>query len=319
MVVFTNLLLLAGGLGVFLLGMEIISHNLQAVAGDKINGMIGKLSNKKWASVGMGAGAAMLLESSSATTVILLGFVNAGLVSLVQAALIIMGANIGTTITVVIISFNALPIGELIGMMVLVGVIIIISSKKERTKSIGYAVSGLGLIFIGLFIMEDSVEFLKDSPNFVAFIAGLDNELLLLLIGTAFTAIVQSSSATTGIALTLAEAGIMPLSATFAIILGSNLGTCMTAILASMGSTTNGKRTAIIHLLFNAIGVVLYFPLVVIFGDRVANWLLNYFNPSVIIAYFHVFFNVSITILLVPFASKLARVSELLIKMPKTA
>ncbi len=314
MVVFTNLLLLAGGLGVFLLGMELISHNLQAVAGEKINGMLGKLSNKKWASVGMGAGAAMLLESSSATTVILLGFVNAGLVSLVQAALIIMGANIGTTLTVVIISFNALPIGELIAMLALVGVIIIISSKKERTKSIGYAVSGVGLIFIGLHIMGDSVEFLKESANFVQFIAGLDNDFLLLLIGTAFTAIVQSSSATTGIALTLAEAGIMPLSATFAIILGSNLGTCMTAMIGAMGSGINGKRTAIIHLLFNAIGVVIYFPLVLIFGDSVANALSAYFNPSVIIAYFHVLFNVSITIFLVPFAGKLAKASELLIK-----
>lgn len=314
MVVFTNLLLLFGGLGVFLLGMEIISHNLQAVAGERIQQMIGKVSNKKWANVGVGAGAAMLLESSSAATVILLGFVNAGLVSLIQAALIIMGANIGTTITVVIISFNHFPISEFIGLLVLVGVIVIVSCKNERHKKIGYALSGMGLIFVGLHIMGESVEFLKESTVFVSLVSGLDNDILLLIIGTAFTALVQSSSATTGMALTLAEAGILPLSSTFAIILGSNLGTCMTAILAAIGSSVNGRRTAVIHLLFNAIGVLIFMPLVMIFGDSVADYFSAKLSPSVVIAYFHVLFNISTTAILVPFVGKLAKFSQSIVK-----
>ncbi len=314
MVVFTNLLLLMGGLGVFLLGMELISHNLQAVAGGRIRRMIGKVSNKKLANVGVGAGAAMLLESSSATTVILLGFVNAGLVSLIQASLIIMGANIGTTITVVIISFNHFPIGEFIGMLVLVGIIVIVSSKQDKHKKIGYAICGMGLIFIGLYIMEQSVAFLKDSTAFVDVVSRMNNDFLLLVIGTAFTALIQSSSATTGMALTMAEAGILPLSATFAIILGSNLGTCMTAILASIGSSVNGKRTAVIHLLFNAIGVCIYMPLVIIFGDKVADYFTTKCSPSVIIAYFHVIFNISTTLILLPFVNKLAKLSEDIVK-----
>ncbi|MDD3946263.1 MAG: Na/Pi symporter [Clostridia bacterium] len=299
------------GLGVFLLGMKLISVHMQGLAADNIKHMLSKTSNNKLASVGLGVGASFLLQSSTATTVILLGLVNAGLVNLFQSALIIMGANIGTTFTVLFFSFSYLPISEILSSCALIGVFMVLAAKNPKIALAGWVVSGFGLIFIGLNMMSNGVDFLKTSEVFSKLLLSLDNMVLLVIVGLLFSAITQSSNATTGVVITLAEAGLMPVTAAFAIIMGSNVGTCVTAMLASVGTSLNARRAAVIHLMYNAAGVMLFLPFVMVGRASIDRALSSTFTPSLSVAYFHILFNMVTTILLLPFAKNL---TELAIK-----
>lgn len=316
--IIASIFTLFAGLGVFLLGMKLISANMRQLAEGKITLMLGKMSDKKLAGVGIGIGASFLLQSSTATTVILLGFVDAGLISLYRSALIIMGANVGTTFTVLLFSFGYLPIGEILSFAALVGVLIILAARKEKSALAGWVISGLGLIFIGLDMMASSVGFLKDSPIFAKILLSLGNPALLLLVGLLISAVTQSSNATTGIVITLSEAGLMPVTSAFAVIIGSNVGTCVTAMLASVGTSLSSRRAAVIHLIFNSAGALIFFPIVAIAANAIDKALSELFSPAVSIAYFHIVFNLLTTLLLLPFAKQLVALSEKCINEKKS-
>lgn len=309
--------MLFSGLGVFLLGMKLVSSHLQNLAGGKVNKMLAKISGNKLAGIGLGAGAAMLLESSSATTVLLLSLVDAGIVSLLQATLIIMGANIGTTVTVVLFSLNYLPVGEIIAFLTLVGAALVMGGKTDKTKTVGWVVASVGLIFVGLHVMSDGVDSMRASQSFITAIGAMKNPFVLVLFGVVFTAIIQSGSATTGILIALCSAGIMPVTSAFCIIAGSNIGSCMTAIIASFGANLNAKRTAFIHLIFNVAGAVLFMPLIIVFGNKVSDYLDGKLSPAVTLAYFHVLFNVVTTLILLPLVKKLVKLAEIVLPEEK--
>ena len=299
------ILRLFSGIGAFLIGMRLISSSLTGIAGGKIEELFKKLGNNKLAAVGVGVGSAAVLQSSSATTVILLGLVNAGIVSLFQATCIIMGANIGTTVTALIISFNSLPIAEIFAFTAFIGAMIFMAAKKEKIKTAGWVLAALGLIFIGLDVIRANALSLKESTTFVSLFQNLSSPLLLIMIGVVFTSVIQSSSAVTGIVLTLAELGIMPVTGTFYVIMGSNVGSCATAMLAAMGGSANMKRTALIHLAFNMIGVLIFLPFVVAFGEKTVE-ALSFFGVASLVAYFHIVFNLVTTLILLPFVKAIA-------------
>jgi|AGTN01.2.fsa_nt_gi Na+/phosphate symporter len=305
MKVFGSLLMMLAGLGTFLFGINTISENLKKTAGGNVSKMFQKLSGRRFAGIGVGAGAGVILESSSATTVILLGLVNAGIVSLAQATLIIMGSNIGTTLGVVVFSLSFLPLGEFLAFSVLVGASVVIGAKKEKTKTIGYAIAGFGLIFIGLRTMSESAGFLKDSVRFVNLLYTVNNPFLLVFAGAIFAGTVQSGTALTGILITLSQAGVMPVTSAFYVILGGNIGSCLTAIIASLGSSLNAKRTALIHLMFNVFGALIFMPILIIFGDDLGAFVIDNVTPAAGIAYFNVLFNTATTLILLPFVKSL--------------
>ena len=281
----TDILRLFQGIGAFLIGMRLVSKSLSGVAGGKIEALFKKLGNNKLAAVGVGMGSAAVLQSSSATTVILLGLVNSGIVSLFFA-------------------FSVFP-----------GALLVMSAKKEKLKNIGKVLSGVGLIFIALDVIKAGAMDLKNSPGFVSFFSEIGSPFLLILIGIAFTAVIQSSSALTGLILTLSELGIMPVVSTFYIIMGSNVGSCATAMLASVNGTPNMKRTALIHLAFNAIGLIIFLPFVVVFGQDVVDKL-SMLGEAALVAYFHVAFNLLTTVILLPFVQRIANFTTEIIKDP---
>ena len=309
---FSSILTLFSGIGTFLLGMKLISSNLQKVASGKIEKLFNSISNSKLVSVGVGVGSAAVLQSSSATTVILVSLVNSGIVTLMQATCIIMGANIGTTFTALIISFNYLPIGEMFAFLSFVGVMLVMVDKSEKLKSIGWIVGSCGLMFIGLDIIKLSALALSEFSSFNSLFLSINSPFILLALGTLFTAIIQSSSALTGIVITFSHLGIMPVTGAFYLIMGGNIGSCMTALLASIGGNVNAKRTAFINLLFNALGVLIFLPFVIVFGEKTVNSLKN-LSVSVLIAYFHIAFNLITTLILLPFTKKLTDLSMLFI------
>ncbi len=307
-----EILSLFSGIGTFLFGMKLISKHLQSVAGGKIEKLFNRISSSKIMSVGVGVGSAAVLQSSSATTVILVSLVNSGIITLLQATCIIMGANIGTTFTALIISFNYLPIGELFAFLTFIGIMLVMTEKNERIVSLGWIIGSGGLMFIGLDIIKLSSQALSTYPSFGLLFNSMNSPFFLLILGVAFTAVIQSSSALTGIVITFAHLGIMPVVGAFYLIMGGNIGSCATALLASVGGQVNAKRTALINLLFNTIGVIIFLPFVIIFGSRVTTWLKD-LSVSVVIAYFHIVFNALTTIILLPFTKKLTDLSVILI------
>lgn len=318
---FINLLLFCAGLGVFLYGMRVISENLERSAGKKMQNLFDKVTNNKLLGVGIGFGTTAIIQSSSATTVMILGFVNAGLMTLYQATTLIMGANIGTTMTAVLVSLQSLPIGPIFMSLVLIGAFTMMFSKKDKAKLAGGIMVGLGLLFVGLDIMSTNMAFLKETPAVINLFNSLTNPFLLLLIGAVFTAIIQSSSASTSIVITLVLTQVMPINSALYVILGTNLGTCITAFLAVIGASTNALRTAFIHLMFNVIGVVIFFPILLIAEKPIVSALGFIKNPAMAIAFFHVIFNVSTTIILLPFTTQFVHAIEKLIpdKKKRTA
>ncbi len=318
MAIFQAVVLLLAGVGVFIVGMNMLSDGLQKTAGGGMKKLLGKISNNRFAGVGVGAGVTAIIQSSSATSVMAIGFVNAGILTLFQATAIIMGANIGTTITGVIVSLKSLGITTYATLLAFIGVMMTFFSK-ERVKQIGGILCGFGLIFIGLDIMGSAFD-LDKFPEIHAFFVNLfetiNFPLLLIVCGVVFTALIQSSSAATGIFITMVGVGALQLDCALFLVLGSNIGTCVTALLACMGASANAKRTAFIHFTFNVIGTIIFTIFIWIFKDFAVRALQSMLpnNPQMQLAWFHVIFNVSTTLILLPFVKHLVRFAETVVK-----
>lgn len=314
-----QIFLLFGGLGVFLYGLNTMGDSLQKSAGDNLRKVFDKLTSNKLSGVLVGAGSTALIQSSSATTVIVVGFVNAGIIGLSQAVPIIMGANIGTTVTAFIM---ALPFSEFIAALGCVGAFAMMFSKNETVKKISMILLGFGALFVGLIVMNMAMK--PFSPQLQHFFQMTSNPILLLLIGLVFTALIQSSSAATGILIVLASTvvdGVPAISISQAIyvLLGVNIGTCITAFLASLGATANARRAALIHILFNLIGALVIGGLLFIppIHGFVTSLLGGIPDAKLRIAVFHIVFNILTTALLLPLGGVLVKLSCFLIKDKK--
>ena len=309
------------GCGAFLLGFKVLSDNMEKIAGNSLKKLFNKTSDKRLLNVGMGAAAPAVVQSSAITTVMVVGFVNVGIMTLYQAAAIIMGANIGTTITAQIAALQAFDIDLVFMMLLFVGVFMDLFSRNDKIKSLGLSLAGLGLVFVGLALMSDSMSVLKKSEAVTEFLSEIDNEILLLLIGIGFTAIIQSSSALTTIVISMASAGLIiggGGNAPLFIILGSNIGSCVTALISSIGTSVNARRASIIHLLFNVIGSILFTIMLIIWKDFSSMTLEKWFSaPSTQLAMFHTIFNVTCTLLFLPFTGWLVKTATILVKDKK--
>lgn len=307
---FENILSLLGGLALFLYGMQMMSSGLENIAGNKMKSILEKLTANRILGVAVGAAITAVIQSSSATTVMVVGFVNSGMMTLSQAVWIIMGANIGTTITGQLIS---LDVGAFAPFFAFIGVAAIVFLKSPKIHHIGQILAGFGVLFIGMDMMGASMAPLRESETFIALMTKFSNPFLGIMAGMLFTAIIQSSSASVGILQTLAASGLIPFSSAVFVLFGQNIGTCITAVLASIGTSKNAKRTTIIHLMFNIIGTTLFtfvcltFPLAKLIegltpGDYPAQ-----------IANMHTFFNIVTTVLLLPFGNYLAKLSVIIL------
>lgn len=306
----TDILQLIGGLSLFLYGMKMMSEGLEATSGNRLKQLLEKLTTNPILGVLVGAGITAVIQSSSATTVMVVGFVNSGIMQLSQAVWVIMGANIGTTITGQLI---ALDIGVIAPIFALAGVVLCVFVKSKKLNHIGEIIAGLGVLFIGMGLMGDAMNPLRSYPPFINLMTRFSNPLIGILAGMIFTAIIQSSSASIGILQTLASAGLIPLSSSVFVLFGQNIGTCITAVLASIGTNRNAKRTTILHLLFNVIGTFIFVGICLLtpFTNLVASFTPT--NPSAQIANMHTIFNIVTTLLLLPFGYKLADLSRRLL------
>ncbi len=310
-------LLLFAGIGVFIAGMNMLSSGLERSAGGGLRKILGKIGGNRFVGVGIGAGVTAIIQSSSATSVMVIGFVNAGIMTLAQATAIIMGANIGTTITGIIVSLKSFPISDFAMLLAFVGVMMTFF-KKEKVKEIGGILCGFGLIFVGLELMGNSL-----SPDncpeitelFQDLFQAIDFPLLLILCGMVFTALIQSSSAATGIFITMVATGALSLDNAIFLVLGSNIGTCITAILACLGTSTNAKRTAVIHLFFNVVGTILFTAILWPLKAQAVELLSKIPGGTAMqLAWFHVIFNLSTTLVLLPFIKYLVKFATVVIK-----
>lgn len=301
------LLGLLGGLALFLYGMQMMSNNLEAAAGNKMKQILEKLTTNRIMGILVGAGITALIQSSSATTVMTVGFVNSGLMSLNQAVWIIMGANIGTTITGQLI---ALDVGALAPLIAFIGVVLVVFVKNKKLQHIGGIVAGIGVIFIGMGMMSDAMLPLRDEPEFIQLMTSFKNPLLGVLAGALFTAVIQSSAASIGILQALAVSGVIDLHGAVFVLFGQNIGTCITAVLASVGTNRNAKRTTIIHLMFNVVGTVIFIVLCMV--TPFVDWMIavNPANPAAQIANVHTIFNIATTVILFPFGDLLVKVAK---------
>lgn len=297
---FSMFISLFAGLGLFLYGMQIMSDALQKTAGDRLKRLLEILTTNKYLGVLVGTAITAVIQSSSATTVMVVGLVNAGIMSLSQAAGVIMGANIGTTMTAQIIAFK---FNDIVPYAIIIGAFLLLFSRKKSHKQLGELIIGFGILFMGMNMMSDSMKPLKDIPAFTDFMIRLkDNPLLGVFAGLALTSIVQSSSATIGILQALALQGLVPIEAALPILFGDNIGTCVTALIASIGTSITARRAALLHLTFNVIGtlifVVLLNPLLILVRMTTA-------DPVRQIANAHTFFNLVNTVIQLPFAALL--------------
>ena len=298
----TNLFSMLGGLALFLYGMNMMSNGLEMAAGDKMKTILEKLTSNRILGVLVGALVTAIIQSSSATTVMVVGFVNSGLMSLTSAVWVIMGANIGTTITGQLIAIDITAIAPLIAF---IGVAMIVFFKSQKLDAIVGVIGGLGILFIGMETMSSAMVPLRTMPEFVGLISKFQNPFIGILVGALFTALIQSSSASVGILQALAKSGVMTLSSSIYVLFGQNIGTCITSVLASIGTSKNAKRTTIIHLSFNIIGTVLFVTISMLFpfADLVQS--LTPSNVAAQIANVHTIFNVTTTLLLLPIGTKL--------------
>ena len=313
--IITSLLTLLAGIGVFLVACQMMSSNLEAASSDKLKQLFSKASDNKLLGVGIGALGTAAIQSSGATTVMTIGFVNAGIISLAQAATIIYGANIGTTVTAQIVALgmfggNSVSTSVIFSAFAGLGTFIGIFAKKSGTKTLGGILAGFGLLFVGLQLMSGSMESFAALEGVKTFLAGISNPLLLVALGALFTAIIQSSSVMTSIALAMVVSGLIGIDQGIFLTMGSNIGSCVVAVIAGVASGTNAKRTALIHLLFNCSGVVLFL---------LAAWGLGWFDvsfggifermfpsaPQAQLAMFHTFFNVITVAVMLPLTGAL--------------
>ena len=301
-----NILLLLAGLGCMMFGMQVLSENLTKASGRKLRDALSKLSSNRFKGIFVGGVVSALIHSSAATTVMVVGLVNSGILTLIQAASIIMGANIGTTVTGLMLSLQSLPVTQLFAALSFVGIILLLISKKPLVRVIAYILIGFGLLFVGMAVMNSSMSGIAQLDSVKGLFVKITNPFILLLLGAAFTAIMQSSTTMTAILIVLATSGLVPLQSAIYIVLGMNLGTCATSIIASIGANTNSVRAAMFHLMFNLIGTLIFFCLLFIAPLR--NWLVytilfgeDTSKVAYSIAIFHVIFNLTTSALLVPF------------------
>lgn len=302
----TDFFSLLGGLALFLYGMQMMSNGLEAAAGNKMKQILEKLTANRFLGVLVGAGITAVIQSSSATTVMVVGFVNSGMMTLKQAVWIIMGANIGTTITGQLI---ALDVGAIAPLLAFLGVALVVFVKKQKVHHYGLILAGLGILFVGMDMMSAAMMPLRESEAFVALLTKFSNPILGILAGAIFTAIIQSSSASVGILQALASSGLIGLGNAVYVLFGQNIGTCITAILAAIGTSRNAKRTTIIHLMFNLIGTTIFTIVCILtpLTDVVETFTPD--NVAAQIANMHTLFNVVTTLLLLPFGTYLAKLA----------
>ena len=308
-----NILSMAGGLGLFLFGIRTMGDGLETAAGAKLKRMLEVLTGTRFLAVLVGFVVTAIIQSSTATTVMVVGFVNAGMMSLAQAVGVIMGANIGTTVTSLLIALN---FSSVAAAAVLVGVILMLASKKTVVKNLGAIFTGFGLLFLGIDMMSDSMAPLRESAGFMNFIVTVSESplrpLFGIILGIVMTAVLQSSSASVGVLQTLAMQGLVPLKFSVFVLFGQNIGTCLTALFSTVGAKKNSKRAAVIHLLFNLIGTGI-FILIALLAPYV-EWIEKLSpDPMAQIAISHIVFNIVSTVIMFPFAKALVKLSCLLV------
>ena len=308
-----NILSMAGGLGLFLFGIRTMGDGLENAAGAKLKRMLEVLTGNRFLAVLVGFVVTAIIQSSTATTVMVVGFVNAGMMSLAQAVGVIMGANIGTTVTSLLIALN---FSSVAAAAVLVGVILMLASKKTVVKNLGAIFTGFGLLFLGIDMMSDSMAPLRDSAGFMNFIVTVSESplrpLFGIILGIVMTAVLQSSSASVGVLQTLAMQGLVPLKFSVFVLFGQNIGTCLTALFSTVGAKKNSKRAAVIHLLFNLIGTVIFILIALL--TPYVEWIEKLSpDPMAQIAISHIVFNIVSTVVMFPFAKVLVKLSCLLV------
>lgn len=308
-----NILSMAGGLGLFLFGIRTMGDGLENAAGAKLKRMLEVLTGNRFLAVLVGFVVTAIIQSSTATTVMVVGFVNAGMMSLAQAVGVIMGANIGTTVTSLLIALN---FSSVAAASVLVGVILMLASKKTVVKNLGAIFTGFGLLFLGIDMMSDSMAPLRESAGFMNFIVTVSESplrpLFGIILGIVMTAVLQSSSASVGVLQTLAMQGLVPLKFSVFVLFGQNIGTCLTALFSTVGAKKNSKRAAVIHLLFNLIGTGIFILIALL--TPYVEWIEKLSpDPMAQIAISHIVFNIVSTVVMFPFAKVLVKLSCLLV------
>lgn len=320
----TAILTLIMAVGALLLSFNILSDNIEKLANTGLKKLFNKTSNNPIIGISIGALVTAIIQSSAATTVMVVGFVNAGIMSLFQATAIIMGANIGTTITAQIVQLGLLGDGESIGFSAIVGVLVFIGVfgsmlvKKDKVRTVLMALAGLGMVFVSLDLMSGAMEIFREMEGFSALLRDTTNPLLLLLIGIALTALLQSSSAVTSIIITMVAAGLTignGGNAVLFVILGSNIGTCVTALLSSLNANTNAKRASLIHLMFNLFGSLMFVIFLLIYPGFMEDVVARLFPnaPATQIAMFHTFFNLVCTLIFAPIIPLFVKITTIVI------
>ena len=303
---------LLGGLALFLYGMQMMSSGLEAAAGSRMKMILERLTANRFLGVLVGAAITAVIQSSSATTVMVVGFVNAGMMTLNQAVWIIMVANIGTTVTGLLI---ALDVGELAPLFAFVGVALVVFVKKPQLQHIGQILAGLGVLFIGMDMMSSAMSPLRESEAFINLMSTFSNPLLGILAGAGFTAVIQSSSASVGILQALANSGVIGLPSAVFVLFGQNIGTCVTAILSSIGVSRKAKRVPALHILIKILGTIIWLVLYIILRYILRLPIFNHVIKSFQIAVFHTIFNIGTIVILLPFSQKLVRLVERMVKV----
>ena len=312
MEIYECILALIGGVGVFILAMKLLSDSLTEIAGDRMKTLLEKIAGNRIKGVLVGALTTAVIQSSSATTVMVIGFVNANVMDLNQAAAIIIGANIGTTATGLLASLESLNISLYLSLLVFIGVMM---SFAKKVKKIANLLAGLGMIFVGLKLMSDACNDQSIKGSFEEVLSKIDFPLLLEFLGVIFTAIIQSSSAMTGIVIVMVGNKVMNMNNGLFITLGANVGTCVTALIGIIGANINSKRTAVIHLTFNICGCLLFTPILWIFNKPILSILESIVSKEPMqIAYFHLFFNCTTALITTPLIEYLVKIAKFVVK-----
>ena len=308
-----NIIFFLAGMGLLMYGIKIMGEGLELAAGAKLKTLLEKMTSNRFLAVVVGFIITTLIQSSTATTVMVVGFVNTGIMNLTQAIGVIMGANIGTTTTSVLVSLN---LSSFAPVAIAIGVMVLLFAKKNVFKHIGVAITGFGMLFLGMYLMKTSMEPLQDSQIFKEWLMNADNPVIGILIGAAMAALIHSSAASMGILQALASQGLVPLNFAVFVIYGQNIGTCVTSMISSIGTKTNSKRTAVMHALFNIIGTVIF--LLISYFLPFTEWIQKISDNTMMqISMVHIIFNVVSTIIMFPFSKLLVKLSCIIIPEKK--